>query len=626
MFYCDTHHRPIPETMSYYERKAKGGAASVCVGDAIIDGTHGLHGVYNMKLDDPEMMPVLNKLSTHISRHGAVATLEMYHTGQAANVSAYQGHEIYGPQDGVVTGGLGRPAVKAVAMTREVMDRIVKQHRDAAELVKSCGFGMIMLHGAHGFMFNQFMAPSTNHRTDEYGGSFENCMRFPLECIRAVRETVGPDYPLEIRISAREAFEGGYDVDYACKIAEALDGLVDLIHVSGGSHEEPSSFNYMCPSMFHKDNQNVEAAIEIKKHVKKSKVAVVAALNDLEYLDKLVGEGKIDVVEFARALLSDPDMPLKARYGREDEIRTCMRCYTCFSNLITHGHIVCALNPETADEFEHKFSRLAPNKKKILVVGGGVAGMEAAITAANRGHEVILCEKNKELGGVLLCEEKVPFKKYMHKYLRQQAMFTERAGVDIRLSTEVSPQLAREIAPDVILLCTGQTPVLPPIPGIKGENVVLAETAYTHPESIGKKVVIMGAGLVGAELAVYLDGEGKEVTVIEMQDKMTVGDNKLHGMALKYELASRGVDCRFNTRAVEINENGVVAEDSSGRQVFEADTVVCALGLRSVRDLAEELRNCAPEYYEIGDCVAPNTIYEATRVAHNIALDIGERI
>ena len=626
VWYCDPEHRPIPETMAYYERKAKGGAASVCVGDAMIDGTHGLHGFYNMYLDEPELMPVLNKFSSQISRHGAVASLELYHTGSAANVSYYAGNEIYGTEAGESHGALGRPPVKVKAMTRDVMDRIVQQHRDAAKLAKSCGFGMITLHGAHGFLFHQFMSPTLNHRTDEYGGSFENRMRFPLECIRAVREEVGAGFPLEIRISACEAFEGGYEADYGCKIAEALDGLVDLIHVTAGSHEVASAFTRMCPSMFWEDNVNVEMAAEIKKHLKYTKVGVVGAINDPAAMERIIAEGKADVVELARELICDPDLPIKARYGRDEDVRKCMRCLTCFSNLLTHGQIVCALNPEIADEAEQKFARPAPQKKKVLVVGGGIAGMEAALTAAKRGHSVTLCEKGDRLGGVLLCEDAVPFKKNLRAYLEQQARFVKEAGVEIRLNTAVDKALAQEIGPDVIFLCAGHKPFVPPIPGIDGANVLPATEAYPHPEKVGQNVVILGAGLVGAELAVYLRRLGRDVTVLEMRDRMTIGDNKLHGMGLTNEFEKQQIRCLFNSKATEITAQGVRYENADGEQFIAADNVICALGLRPDRTLSESLRLAAPEFHEVGDCLTPGTIYDATRTAHQIALDIGERV
>jgi 2,4-dienoyl-CoA reductase-like NADH-dependent reductase (Old Yellow Enzyme family)/thioredoxin reductase len=637
VFFADPNHRPINETICYYERKAKGGAASVCVGDAMVDGVHGAHGEYCMLMEDPGLMPVLNKLSSEINRHGAVATLEMFHAGSAASVSYHAGHEIYGPQDERVVGALGsHQAAQVKALDRSTMDRIIQQHIDGALKAKSCGFGMVMLHGAHGFLIHQFMSPTLNHRTDEYGGSFENRMRFPLEIVRAVRQAIGPKFPLELRISGSEVYEGGYGIDYGVRIAEAFDGLVDLIHVSAGSHEDARVFTVTHPSMFLEDGVNVKYAAEIKKHVKKSKVATVGALTDPAMLEEIIASGKADVVELARGLICDPDLPNKAREGRADEITHCMRCFTCFSNLILHGQIVCALNPEISNESEEKFARPAARPKKVLIAGGGIAGMEAALTCAERGHEVILCEKSGRLGGVLRCEANVPFKKHLHAYIEQQADKVLKSGVQVRLNTEVTRETADALSPDVIIAAVGSKPLVPKIPGIGNANVFMAEAIYLNPENAGDNVVILGGGLVGAELAVYLGELGRKVTILEMLPELNTGGNILQGQAVGIALERAGVELAFGVRAVEIVPQGVIgvpgilasgtaSENVGERKLYEADTVVCALGLLSACEAADELRFCAPVFHQLGDCLAPRTVYEATRAARQIALDIGER-
>jgi 2,4-dienoyl-CoA reductase-like NADH-dependent reductase (Old Yellow Enzyme family)/thioredoxin reductase len=622
--YSDSRHRPINETISYYERKAKGGAASVCVGDVMVDAEHSQHGRYNMMMDDPEIMPALNKLSSEISRHGAVATIEIFHAGSAATVTYLDGREVYGPQDGYVEGALGHPRVYAHAMDRAMMERVIRKYADGAALAKRCGFGMVLLHGGHGFLMHQFMSPTLNHRTDAYGGSFANRLRFPLEIIHAVRTAVGPGFPLELRISGSEVYQGGYDVAYGCQIAEAVDGIVDLIHVSAGSHEDPRVFTVTHPSMFLEDGVNVKYAAEIKKHVKKSKVATVGALSAPELLEEIIATGKADVVELARGIICDPDLPNKARTGREDEIRKCIRCFTCFSNLILRGQIVCALNPEIADESEQKFQRLSAGRKKVLVAGGGVAGMEAALTAVKRGHQVILCEKSARLGGVLRCEDRVPFKKHLHEYLDQQALFISRQDIDVRLNTTVTRELARQIGADVIIAAIGSQPRRPGSPGIRGPNVIGAEVLYASPEKAGKKIVILGGGLVGSELAIYLGDLGCDVTILEMLPGLNAGDNLLQGRAIAIEIDRLGTKLALGTKAVDISSRGVLGERAGGQEFFEADTVVCALGRQPLWADAEEIRFCAPEFYQLGDCLAARNIYEATRTAHHIALDLGE--
>ena len=622
--YSDSRHRPINETISYYERKAKGGAASVCVGDVMVDSEHSQHGRYNMMMDDPEMMPVLNKLSSEINRHGAVATIEIFHAGSAATITYLDGREVYGPQEGWVEGALGHPRVYAHALERTAMDRVITKYVEGAALAKRCGFGMVLLHGGHGFLMHQFMSPTLNHRTDEYGGSFENRMRFPLEIIQAVRKAVGPDFPLELRISGSEVYEGGYDVDYGCRIAEAVDGIVDLVHVSAGSHEDPRVFTVTHPSMFLEDGVNVKYAAEVKKHVRKSMVATVGALSDPELLEEIISTGKADVVELARGIICDPDLPNKARTGRDVEIRKCVRCFTCFSNLITHGQIVCALNPEISDEAERKYQRPSATHERVLIAGGGVAGMQAALTCAKRVHEVILCEQSSRLGGVLRCEDNVPFKKHLRQYLDQQEMLIQRQQIEVRLNCRVTRELALEVEPDAIIAAIGSQPLRPSIPGIGGPNVIGAEELYASPQRAGKRIVILGGGLVGSEIAIYMGYLGFEVTILEMLSQLNSSDNILQGRAIAIEIDRLGIKLALGTTAREIGNRGVMAQSASGRQFFEADTVVCALGRLPLWKDANELRFCAPEFHQIGDCLAARNIYEATRLAHHVAMDLGE--
>ena len=418
---------PINETICYYERKAVGGAASVCIGDAMVDSEIALANGNHILLDDPTGKPHLNKLSEAIRRHGAVAAMELSHGGNAARISYSQGHKIYGPVESEFSGSFGKP-VHAYAMDEEIIERTIRKHAEAAAFAKACGFGMVTLHGGHGWLLHQFMSPTLNTRTDEWGGTFEKRMRFPLAVIRAVRKAVGPGFPIEIRLSGSEVYEGGYDTAYGVRIAEALDGEVDLLHISAGSHEDPRVFTVTHPSMFLEDGVNVKYAAEIKKHVK-TPVATVGALVDPAGLEEIVASGQADVVELARGLICDPDLPRKAREGRGEEAVKCMRCFTCFSSLINRGQICCALNPEIGSESELKFDSPAAEKKTVLVAGGGVGGMQAALTAAERGHRVILCEKSDRLGGVLLCEEKVPFKKHLGEYLAQQARRVAKAPI-----------------------------------------------------------------------------------------------------------------------------------------------------------------------------------------------------
>ena len=612
--------RPNNETICYYERKAIGGAASVCIGDAMVDSEIALANGAHILLDDPGSRAHLSKLASTIQRHGAVASMELSHGGSSARVSFNQGHKIYGPSELESEGSFGQP-IHAYEMDEEIIRRTIRKFAEAAAYAKRCGFGMVTVHGGHGWLLHQFMSPITNRRTDAWGGSFEKRMRFPLAVIAAIREAVGPKFPIEIRLSGSEIFDGGWDTAYGVRIAQALDGKVDLLHISAGSHEVPEVFTVTHPSMFLPDGVNVKYAAEIKKHVK-TPVATVGALSDPDYLEQIIAFGEADVVELARGLICDPDLPDKARANRGDDVTKCMRCFTCFSGLMAHGQMRCALNPEIGSEFETKFATASAEKKTVLVAGGGVGGMQAALTAARRGHRVILCEKELTLGGVLRCEAKVPFKRRVEEYLDQQMARVMAAGVEIRFCTPVTPELVRRIAPDAIIAAFGGHAVVPPIPGIDGANVIGAEDLYRAPEKAGKKLVILGGGLVGCELAVFMAGLGRKVTLLEMAPALNFGENILHGKAVGLELQRLGVDVRLNTAAEEITPEGVRA----GGTFFPADTVAAALGRAPNRDEAAALALLAPEFFAVGDCVVPATICEATTAAHYAALAVGRKL
>jgi pyruvate/2-oxoglutarate dehydrogenase complex dihydrolipoamide dehydrogenase (E3) component len=372
------------------------------------------------------------------------------------------------------------------------------------------------------------------------------------------------------------------------------------------------------------DGVNSYLAAEVKKNVS-TPVATVGAFTEPELMEEIIATGKADVVDVARGLIADPDLPNKARQGRAEDITRCLRCFTCFSYILTNELLCCAVNPEIGQELESRFEAPpAKSSKKVLIAGGGIGGMQAALTAVERGHKVILCEKTDELGGVLRCEREVPFKEKLDGYLDLQARRVKEAGVDIRLNTEVTAEYAAAEEADVVIAAMGARPIKPPIPGIDGANVISAEDAYVHPEKTGDKVVMLGAGFVGTELGLYLRGMGKEITVIEMMPGITDGGNILHGLAVDVRMKEVGVETRFNTKAVEISDAGVLTENVvTGESVlYEADTVIYAVGQRALGEESDVLLAAAPEFYKIGDCVTPKNIREATKAGHYAAKNI----
>jgi 2,4-dienoyl-CoA reductase-like NADH-dependent reductase (Old Yellow Enzyme family) len=640
---------PLDETIGFYENLALGGAASVNLGSCVPDSKRGCGGPrYNPGLDDPGLAPSLYRLAGSIKRHGAVATIELWHAGANAYLSKRMGNQIYGVVDGPNAVGDFVPA-----MPEEVIEQTIEAYGEAAAFAKHCGFGMVMVHAGHGWLLNQFLDPEVNKRRDQWGGSLENRCRFPLAVLARIKQMCGRDFPVEVRISGSMCYEGGYGIEEGIEIAKQLDGKVDLIHVSAGSHEVPEVFPVTHPGLFLPDGVNVKYAAEIKKHVK-TPVAAVGSLGSPEHMEEILASGQADVIMAARALLADPCLPQKARAGKSDEIRPCLRCLTCFSTVMSENEYSCAVNPEIGFEQDVRHALPQAVKKTVLVAGGGVAGMQAALTAAQRGHNVILCEKSSRLGGVLGCEEKVPFKKHLAEYLAYQAGMLSRLPVDVRLDTEVTPELAGASGADVIVAALGSRPLKPGIPGIDSNNVLDAEEAYFHPDKCGRNVVIIGGGLVGIELGIYLAGLGRKITIVEMMESLNDGGNVCHGLALNNEIKKYAVRISTATRVLEITEQGIAGEyvgnaftlppgktvqaaagtsntfgralrsdiEKGSRQFFPADTVIYAVGRVPLRQEADALRFCAPVFYQIGDCLAAKNIQQATSLAFSIARDI----
>ncbi len=610
---------PGPRTQGFYELRAKGGAAAVTVSELVVhpdtDGSHMLH----LDLETVGCLAAHTFVADAIRRHGAVPSIELSHSGQYAGTYMSDKNKKaslnqWGPSDG--TRPDGRP-VKA--LSKEQIADIVKTYGEKATLCKRAGYEMIMVHAGHGWLLHQFLSPYLNHRTDEYGGSLENRIRIVREVLASVRNAVGPDFPVEVRLSGSELFDGGYGIEDGIKIAQAVEDLVDLIHVSAGSYQ--FGFFNTTPPMFDEHGVNVWLAAEIKKHVKKP-VATIGALSDPEQMERIIAEGKADVVYMGRQLLADPFHPQKVMAGKEDRIVKCLRCYTCMAERPVTFTRRCAVNPLIGREIEGMEVVPAPKSKKVMVVGAGVAGLKAAVTAAQRGHKVILCEKSDRVGGILKSEQAISFKYEMYELgvvLERQA---KDEGVEIRLNTTVTPEYVEKEGVDALILAVGSTPIVPPIPGIDSDNVIIVNDYYLNKDKVNDSVVVLGGGLAGCECAIHLGMEGKKVELVEMRDTLAADCNIRQRPILMRKVAE------FSTAHTEyvgqkITADGVVCKDKEGNEVLvPGKTVICALGQRSNRADVDALRRCAPFVREVGDCVRPANITKAIYEAYHATLDI----
>jgi NADH dehydrogenase FAD-containing subunit len=443
--------------------------------------------------------------------------------------------------------------------------------------------------------------------------------------IDEIHRVCGRNFPVEIRISGTEIVPDGYGVEEGCRIAEQLDGHADIISISVSAMDtmNPESFSRTHLSMFYEEGHHADVAAEIKKHVKKSLIGVAGGFSDPWLMEKVLAEGKADIICMARQLNCDPDLPNKVRSGRVDEIRKCMRCLTCFSQTVSHGDMLCALNPEAQRNRENYYALAPARKMKVLVIGGGISGMQAALTAAQNGHEVLLAEKNGELGGTILCEKDVPFKAALHRYIEQQKASLEKAGVKVRLGRKVDPDTVRSLAPDAVICAIGSDVVKPPIPGIELPQVHSAVEVFAKPELARGRVLILGGGLAGTELAIYLSSLGKDVTLVEMAPFLNDGGNSCHGIAVRDMLIQHKVPLNLSTRAEAITAEGVRCTGPKGEVFFPADTVVYAAGMRARKEEALRFYDTARVFHMVGDCVNSSTILNATGTAYTAARYLG---
>ena len=605
--------------IAFYENRARGGAAVVTVSEACVDYVHGKGHGRLINLQNPGVLAGLTNCARAIRRHGALASIEINHAGMLSSFDVDVSERTadsavhYGPVDAVTNDGTA-----VSGMTREMIAQTVELFRKGAALVKRAGFDMLMLHAGHGWLIHQFLSPLTNTRTDEYGGCLENRARLAMEIADAVREAVGPGFPIELRFSAMELAEGGVTLDSAVAFARLMESKVDILHVSAGG--EPD-FGVTHPPMFAEPGCNVKYAAAIKKHVH-IPVATVGALGEPEQMEGILASGQADIVCMARALLADPSLPKKVEQNRTDEILHCIRCFTCHAERMLTQTRICALNPEIGREYETRFAPPATAGKRLLIAGGGPGGMQAAVTAARRGHRVTLCEKTGRLGGNLNCEENVSFKSAFPKYIRTMTRRMALAGVEVRLNTEVTPEFVRDFAPDALFVAVGAEAVIPTLPGAGGKNVVYGTKLAGQEERIGRRVAVLGGGLVGCESGLHLALKGHEVTIIEKRRAVAVDANPRHRPLLLRQLEEH-TNLRTGLTANAVTETGLVCVDGEGREVvIEADTVLIAAGLRPRTETVDALRACAPVVELIGDCVRPGIIREATFRAYHAALDL----
>lgn len=609
--------------VDYYVERAKGGVGLIIVEYAYIDTEASRGGFCQLGVYSDDLIAGLNWLAEAVKAHGSKIALQICHSGRQTT-PAITGRQPVAPSAIPYKRLGGAHTLTPRELTTEEIEGIIESFGEAARRAKVAGFDAVELHGAHGYLLGQFLSSYTNKRTDKYGGDPEGRSTFALEVVKRVRKKVGTDFLIGYRMSADEYVNGGLTLKDTRKFAKMLGGSgVNYIHVSVGIHET------ICKTiqpMYLPRGYNVHLAEGIKHAVNIPVVAVGSI--DPELGENILEEGKADLVAMGRGLIADPELPKKLVEGRMENIRPCIREIDGCLGRIREGKMMsCAVNPAVGKEEEYRL-RPAEKGKKVVVVGGGAAGLEAAIVARLRGHDVTLYEKEDKLGGHLV-EASVPqFKDDLRGLMRFYFAQLKKTGVKVQLKTEVTPELIMEVEPDVLILAVGSIPIISDIPGVTKPAVVTAIDVLLGKTEVGEEVAVVGGGLIGCETALYLATEkGKTVTILEMLDEIAIEvEPTVAKVILLKKLTEANVRVLTGIKLDKITDEGIIGIDKEGKgHTVKADNVVLALGLKPREEVVRALKGLVPETYAVGDCVEPRKIMDAIHEGFRVALDVRAR-
>lgn len=636
--------------IDFYRERAQGGVGFIVVGGCYPE-MNGKVWKSIIGLDKDELIPGLKRLTGAIHEHHVHVAAQILHGGRSAS-------SFFTKMQPISPSPLTHRSIKQEphALTVSEIKMVIGKYVSATLRAKKAGFDAVELHGGMGYLINQFLSEATNKRDDAYGGSLENRVRFARDMILAIKETVGWDYPVIFRMSGNDFVEGGLRIQESLEIAKILERAgADAFNVSPGWHESKTPIMLMAiPRMAY-----VFLSEKIKSQVKVPVIASVR-INDLELAEEILGNEQADMVSIGRPLIVDPELPNKYKNGRRDDIRTCIACNQgCFDSLLNFKPVSCTYNAMAGHEGEYKIT-MTSKPKKVVVVGGGPGGMEAARVLALRGHQVTLYERNRHLGGQLRYAFIPPGREEIQNIITYLERQIAKLHVHIKTGEEADFLTLQAERPDVVIVATGGNPIMLNLPGMQAENVCVASDVLDGKVPVGKEVVIVGGGTVGCEVALHVAKQGamkpdvacfllkhkvldasdvieytargnRKVTILEMKKKIGGGFGISTRWIILNEIKDAGVREISEVKVKEIvskpgknghANTGVIYEKDGQDHFIRADTVIIAVGYHPNNALQRQIEGKFPETYFIGDCVKVRTALEAIHEGFAVALKI----
>ncbi|MFC4319891.1 oxidoreductase [Litchfieldia salsa] len=594
------------QLIRYYEERAMGGTGLIITEFTSIDYELGRGAVNQLRIDDDRFIPGIKRLANTIHKYGAKIFVQLHHAGRESNSMLTGGKQIVAPSP-VTCEVIGEEPRE---LTIEEIKEIINKFIAGAYRCKMAGIDGVELHGAHGYLINQFLSPNTNLRSDEYGGSFKNRIRFLEEIIVGIKQLCGHDFPVTVRLSVDEFEKGGTDITLSREISVYLEKLgIDGLHASAGNY---NTMDKVIESPLVEEGWRVYLAEEIKKEVN-IPVITVGNIRDPQFVESILAEGKADFVAIGRGHLADPEWVRKVSDGREKEIRMCISCLHC---MYSKGHVECSINVRAGRELEFTEMTQVDEKRPVLIIGGGPGGLEAARVLTIKGYHVILFEKKDTLGGQLNLVTDPVYKKKMKRYVDYLCHEMDRLKVDIRLNHEASVELIKSYEPYAVLLATGGVPLVPNIEGYDLPNVCSYRDIKLQSNAFyDKKIVVLGSGMVCHSTCRRLAEEGNEVTLIELPTKSGRKISPETRVRLLEKLKKENIQIitEHKVSTITMNEIFLEKKESEEKVKMAIDHVVIAMGVQAYNPLGDRLSKEMDNVFIIGDAAGHTSLADATK-------------